>query len=207
MHTFSDRAVFPKGSEYYEDADTPTLDDIAIGLSRSMRFAGQTPHPYSVLCHSLVVATIIEDQRFKIHGLLHDAAEAIIGDIPTPWKPVEHAINEQEILSRLYHILELPMPGDEAIEAVREADLAARAAEAHALGHRRAQRVWPREEFTQLADDAYRLTVDNVAQGMTTQFFTNPHAARQTFIQNVQRVMPGQQAASKLHIPQGQVPK
>lgn len=207
MHTYSGRAVFPEDSEHYEAPGHPTLDDIAIGLSRTMRFAGQTPHAYSVLCHSLVVATIITEHSAKVHGLLHDAAEAIVGDVPTPWKPADHATNEVEINTRLYRALELPLPSPDSELAVHEADLAARAAEAHALGHRKAQEVWPREEFSEMAEHAYQMTVDSVAQNLTMQFFQNPQAARQTFITSVQRAMPGQEAASKLHIPTGQVPK
>jgi hypothetical protein len=205
MHTYSNRAVFPEDSEYHT-GEHPTLDDIAIGLSRTMRFAGQTPHPYSVLCHTFVVATLLDD-GVKIHGLLHDAAEAIVGDVPTPWKAREHANNEGYINSLLYKALEVPPPTLEQEEQVFDVDHAVRAAEAHALGHRSAQQVWPREKFDELEQKAYDLTVNFVAQGMTMQFFTQPDLARQTYIQNVTRAMPGQSAAQKLHIPTGQVPK
>lgn len=203
MHTYSNRAVFPESSEHHT-GEFPTLDDIAVGLSRTMRFAGQTPHAYSVLCHTFVVATLLDDD-LKIHGLLHDAHEAIVGDVPTPWKTVQHAERERYLDGLIYGAVEVPEPRPEQVLALDEVDRAARAAEAHALGHRSAQQVWPRQEFGELEQRAYDLTVNFVAQNMTMQFFQQPDMARQTYIQNVTRALPGQQAASRLHIPTGQV--
>ena len=72
MHTYSDRAVFPPTSEHYEEGVGPTLDDIALGLSRTMRFSGQTPHVYSVLAHTLVVGKLVAEVKpeFTIYALL-----------------------------------------------------------------------------------------------------------------------------------------
>ena len=41
MITHSGQAIFPKGSEHYDPASVPTIADIARGLGRMVRFAGQ----------------------------------------------------------------------------------------------------------------------------------------------------------------------
>ena len=67
-----------------------TLDDIARGLSRINRFAGQTKAPVTVAQHSLIVANLMFN-RYKsstasLIGLLHDAHEAFTSDVPLPTK-------------------------------------------------------------------------------------------------------------------------
>lgn len=61
------------------------IDDIAQALSFVPRFMGQTDTFYSVLTHSVNVASLVPPQ-FKLAALLHDATEAYIGDVPTPLK-------------------------------------------------------------------------------------------------------------------------
>lgn len=65
------------------------LEDIAQALSMQCRFNGHCPEFYSVAEHSVLVARL-----FKIHNgsaesvsaLLHDAAEAYVGDLVAPLK-------------------------------------------------------------------------------------------------------------------------
>jgi hypothetical protein len=52
-------------------------------LARINRFNGATSRPVSVLEHSLAVASILPD-HLRLAGLLHDAHEALIGDIAVP---------------------------------------------------------------------------------------------------------------------------
>lgn len=61
------------------------LEDIARALANTSRWAGHTPHYYSVAEHSIRVAMLVEPHH-KLQALLHDAAEAYLGDIPTPIK-------------------------------------------------------------------------------------------------------------------------
>jgi uncharacterized protein len=63
----------------------PSIEVIARALSQINRFAGNTSVFYSVADHCLNVAEWAP-QRYKLEALMHDAHEAIIGDIPTPVK-------------------------------------------------------------------------------------------------------------------------
>lgn len=62
-----------------------TIEDIATGLSNVARFNGQVKDWYSVAEHSIHVAELLPN-GMKILGLLHDASEAYICDVPSPLK-------------------------------------------------------------------------------------------------------------------------
>lgn len=65
--------------------------DIAKSLANTNRFNGQTKYPYSVAQHSInVMRTLVSmkrDDYTVAAGLLHDAAEAYVGDLPFPLRP------------------------------------------------------------------------------------------------------------------------
>lgn len=71
--------------------DTIEIEDIAWGLANTCRFGGQSLEFYSVAQHSVMASFFIapEGQRaadLRREALMHDAAEAYIGDIPKPLK-------------------------------------------------------------------------------------------------------------------------
>ena len=65
--------------------DMVNIGDIAHALAYINRFNGHTQYPYSVLAHSMCASVLMPEGK-KMEGLLHDAAEAYIGDITTPVK-------------------------------------------------------------------------------------------------------------------------
>lgn len=65
--------------------DQISIEDIATGLANNCRFTGQLKMWYSVAEHSLHVAELVPEQ-YKLAALLHDASEAYICDVATPFK-------------------------------------------------------------------------------------------------------------------------
>jgi hypothetical protein len=61
------------------------VEDIARGLSHTARFSGQTQRPYYVSQHSIIVSKIVPEE-FALEGLMHDAMESFMADIPSPLK-------------------------------------------------------------------------------------------------------------------------
>jgi hypothetical protein len=103
-----------------------TIDDIAHGLANICRYSGQCNRFYSVAEHSLLVSETAVG--FELEALMHDAAEAFLGDITRPlkqmlpdYKQIEGKV-ERAIFSR-FHI-QTPLP-----RQVKQADLRVLAAE------------------------------------------------------------------------------
>lgn len=67
------------------DPETILIEDIAHGLAYMPRFGGQLPYFYSVAQHSIWVANGLPIE-LKLRGLLHDAHEAYLFDMPSPVK-------------------------------------------------------------------------------------------------------------------------
>lgn len=143
------------------DPATISIEDIAWHLSRLSRFCGATiPNiPYSVAQHSVQVKNevicmmmlpheypdieeilchneTVDKDRMAFHGLMHDAAEAYIGDIPSPVKHItgfKEAINEIEerLLRSVYDSVGVEYPTELEWAYIHYADMVQRAIEAH----------------------------------------------------------------------------
>lgn len=118
IQTYSGRRFTP----LKPNVDAIVIQDIAHALSMQCRFSGHIREFYSVAQHSVLVSYFC-DREDAIWGLLHDATEAYLVDIPRPLKVsgkfekyVEYERVMQGAISKKFGI------GKEEPESVKEAD-------------------------------------------------------------------------------------
>lgn len=135
IETYTGRAVDP----FDPDPTQIHPDDIFHALTQINRFAGHTRIPYTVLDHSRLVMGILavqgHDNTVQLQGLMHDAAEAYMGDVPTPIKMAWPGFAEAEnrLLRVIFDRMNIPWWTDEQRQAVHAADQVALGAEARIL--------------------------------------------------------------------------
>lgn len=185
MITYSGRSVWPKNTlENGVPTDIgPSIEDIAVGLGRQSRFAGQTREFYTVLCHSLVCWQAAyelwpEDYGVRRVLLLHDGHESTISDVPTTWKNELTRADEAELDRRIWAEFDLPeiKPGYDLAARVKRVDAAALAAEAHVLGHAEAEKWWSMDRFGALEHRIMDLTQAQLTAGNPVRYL-NPDNA------------------------------
>lgn len=81
IQTYSGRRFCPTNP----NPEAIVIQDIAHALSMQCRFSGHTAQFYSVAQHSVGVSYLCDEQD-ALWGLLHDASEAYLVDIPNPLK-------------------------------------------------------------------------------------------------------------------------
>jgi 5'-deoxynucleotidase YfbR-like HD superfamily hydrolase len=144
------------------DPNDIVVEDIAWALSRMPRFSGHSiPYtPYSVAQHCIQVAEDLKEYgpEVQLHGLLHDAAEAYINDLPSPVKhiPEIHAVIkklEDSLMTAIYTALKIIPPTEEQETLVKIADKTQQAVEAYNFMYSRGK-DWnlPEVSFTKLQE-------------------------------------------------------
>src|SRR5690554_3469342 len=108
------------------DLQNPTPEmirpvDLAYALARICRFNGHTREHYSVAQHSIHVAELVPPEH-QLVALLHDAAEAYIGDLASPLKAMlpDYQAIEARIWSVICARFRIP---EELPDCVKHADL------------------------------------------------------------------------------------
>jgi len=98
------------GLGFHYDPDSManiTIYDIANSLSQQNRYAGHTKYPYSVAQHSVLLAKALEKtgKNGNVYsGLMHDAHETVVPDIPRPLKTAiaeTYGRNDYETFERM----------------------------------------------------------------------------------------------------------
>lgn len=116
MQTYTGRAFYPLDPRPEEISEL----DIAHALSHICRFGGHSTRFYSVAEHSILVSRSVSEEN-ALYGLLHDAAEAYLGDMIRPLKlsMPDYVKAEQRVLAVIFakHGLTGPIPDE-----VKEAD-------------------------------------------------------------------------------------
>lgn len=152
IHTFHGRRIFVRDPDLN---DTLYLEDFAHGLARVSRFTGQTAHRYSVASHCLMVADLLPT-RLHASGLLHDAAEAVLGDVSSPLKSLlpEYKALQDRWESALAERWGVPLHGPE----IKAADRLAYSIEVRDLQPGRMACEWRPEDLLAIPPSAPRCT-------------------------------------------------
>ena len=128
IQTYSGGKFFPLSPE----SEGITIEDIAHALSNLCRFAGHVKRFYSVAQHSVLVSHYC-DPIDALVGLLHDASEAYLLDMPRPLKKSGYFEAYLEAEDRLMRVIEKKFGIQPMTESVHRADMRVFAAEAAAI--------------------------------------------------------------------------
>jgi hypothetical protein len=143
-------------------------EQIARQLGKLCRYAGATPDHWSVARHSLLVAALApDDPTHKMAALLHDAHEALTGDILRPMARLLSMSARMEILCEqraidhlLYSLIEFD-PSFAVLKAVADADDTACKLELQLLGKSQAEIT---DALPSLSEAAWQLAFHGNAQ-------------------------------------------
>jgi len=123
------------------DPDAVEIEDVISNLAKITRYVGSQQ---TVAQHSVYVAEQLreqgEDEILQLHGLLHDAQEAYLGDVPRPTKNLDPGFEatldryEDAVLEAIYDALGLELPDAATEERIKQADTKVALIELEVLG-------------------------------------------------------------------------
>lgn len=127
-----------------------SVEDIAHNLARICRFGGAVDGYYSVASHCVYVSRALEARGHSPYvvaaGLLHDSAEAYLGDVVSGLKRMmpDYKALEERWEARLQDYFDVRWKGGRVGLAVKDADLRARLSEVRDLFR---ETPYPREQL------------------------------------------------------------
>lgn len=98
IETYSGKQFYLDGT----DTDSIVIEDIAHALANLCRYNGHTNRFYSVAEHSVLVSYAVP-KEYALWGLMHDASEAYLSDIPRPFKAMiaNYKTMEANVMARI----------------------------------------------------------------------------------------------------------
>lgn len=154
--------------------DIPGIERIAHPLSMLCRFGGHTPKFYSVAEHSVLCSSIAK-KGYKLAVLLHDAAEAFIGDIIKPLKDMvtrEIAPLEKDIMDVIGFRFDIDFDREDVQAEIKRCDMEVLALE-KATFWPDDQIIWDCLHGVEIPDEWIRYWRPEAAKGaFIRQFYT-----------------------------------
>ncbi len=117
--------IITRSGKYFDFIDPKpeqiVIEDIAWGLSNNCRFGGQSLQYYSVAQHSVLASYIVPDGQ-ELAALMHDAAEAYVGDMVGPLKQLcpDYKAIEKRVEAAIFDHFGIIHPLD---KSIKHADL------------------------------------------------------------------------------------
>lgn len=164
--------------------DRVAIEDIAHGLAYQCRFNGQTQRFYSVAQHSLVVASLVPTD-LRLAALLHDAAEAYLGDMVKPLKVLlpEFATIEDAVTGIIARTFDIDFSD---YGPIKQADLIALATEKRDLMPHSAERWHYLDGIRPLPETINCMSPEDAKQAFMLEFNRlNKHAHQRWAIDTV----------------------
>jgi hypothetical protein len=113
--------VLATGTKVSATHGAPTVEDLAISLTRLPRFAANGILWFPVGNHCFVVYDLLP-WRLKVYGLTHDGAETVGNDVPKPMKPAIVERRENKVTTRMWQAMGLAPLSVEDAAIVKAAD-------------------------------------------------------------------------------------